>query len=56
MGEKEISCPNCQSEEIEKKEFGNDNGIVGPGYKYYVILEFCVCKKCGVMFKDLNKK
>ena len=53
---KKIKCPSCKStskEHIEKRE---NNGIIGPGYSSWIIDEYFVCKECGTMFKDLNKK
>ena len=51
-----IICPSCKStskEHIVKSE-GND--IYGPGYRSWIIDEYYVCKECGTMYKDLNKK
>jgi len=53
---KKIKCPSCKSTSKEHIEKRDDNGIIGPGYSSWIIDEYYVCKKCGTMFKDLNKK
>jgi len=52
---KAIKCPSCKSTSKEHVEHRNDNGIIGPGYASWVTNEYYVCKKCGTMFKDLEK-
>lgn len=50
-----IKCPSCEStmkRHIVKRE---DNGIIGPGHRSWVVDEYFVCLECGTMFKDLNK-
>ena len=52
---KKIKCPSCKStskDHIQKRE---SNGIIGPGYSSWIVDEYFVCKKCGTMFKDLEK-
>jgi transposase-like protein len=50
-----IECPSCHSTSKEHVVKRNDNGIIGPGYSSWIIDEYFVCKKCGTMFKDMNK-
>jgi protein-arginine kinase activator protein McsA len=52
---KKIKCPSCKSTSKDHIEKRNDNGIIGPGYSSWVIEEYYVCKKCGTMFKDMEK-
>jgi protein-arginine kinase activator protein McsA len=52
---KSLKCPSCKSTSKEFVQHRNDNGIIGPGYASWVTNEYYVCKKCGTMFKDLNK-
>lgn len=50
-----IKCPSCKSTSKQHVEKRNDNGIFGPGYSSWIIDEYFVCKKCGTMFKDMEK-
>jgi transposase-like protein len=50
-----ITCPSCKSTDKEHIVKSNNNGILGPGYHSWIVDEHFVCKKCGVMYKDLNK-
>lgn len=52
---KKIKCPSCKSTGKDHIEKRNDNGIYGPGYCSWIIDEYFVCKKCGTMFKDMEK-
>lgn len=52
---KKIKCPSCKSTSKDHIEKRNDNGIIGPGYSSWLIDEYFVCKKCGTMFKDMEK-
>jgi len=52
---KKIKCPSCGSTSKDHIEHRNDNGIIGPGYSSWVTNEYFVCKKCGTMFKDIEK-
>lgn len=51
-----IKCPSCQSTMKEHITKSDSNGIIGPGYRSWIIDEYYVCKECGTMFKDINKK
>jgi hypothetical protein len=51
-----MSCPSCKSTDKDHIVKSEDNGIYGPGFCSWVIDEYYVCKKCGTMYKDLNKK
>lgn len=50
-----VKCPVCKSKDKSRIVKGRDNGVFGPGYHYHVEDEYLVCKKCGVMYKDLKK-
>jgi C4-type Zn-finger protein len=52
---KAIKCPSCGSTSKDHVEHRDDNGIIGPGYASWVTNEYYVCKKCGTMFKDMEK-
>jgi len=52
---KKIKCPSCKSTSKDHIEKRNDNGIFGPGYSSWVVDEYYVCRKCGTMFKDMEK-
>jgi hypothetical protein len=52
---KKIKCPSCKSTSKDHIEKRNDNGIYGPGYSSWIVDEYYVCKKCGTMFKDMEK-
>lgn len=52
---KALKCPSCGSTSKDHVEHRDDNGIIGPGYASWVTNEYYVCKKCGTMFKDLEK-
>jgi protein-arginine kinase activator protein McsA len=52
---KKIKCPSCKSTSKDHIVKRDDNGIFGPGYSSWIIDEYFVCKKCGTMFKDMEK-
>lgn len=52
---KKIKCPSCKSTSKDHIEKRNDNGIFGPGYSSWIVDEYYVCRKCGTMFKDMEK-
>ena len=52
---KAIKCPSCGSTSKDHVEHRDDNGIIGPGYASWIANEYFVCKKCGTMFKDMEK-
>ena len=52
---KKIKCPSCKSTSKDHVVKRNDNGIFGPGYSSWIVDEYFVCKKCGTMFKDMEK-
>jgi predicted Zn-ribbon and HTH transcriptional regulator len=52
---KAIKCPSCKSTSKDHIEKRDDNGIIGPGYSSWIVDEYFVCKKCGTMFKDMEK-
>jgi protein-arginine kinase activator protein McsA len=52
---KKIKCPSCGSTSKDHVEHRDDNGIIGPGYSSWITNEYFVCRKCGTMFKDLEK-
>ena len=48
-----LACPLCGS--IEKLHIikSGSNDIIGPGYRSWIVDEYYVCEKCGIMFRDL---
>jgi C4-type Zn-finger protein len=50
-----IKCPSCKSTSKEHIQNCDNNGVIGPGYSSWVIDEYYVCNKCGIMFKDISK-
>lgn len=52
---KNLSCPVCKSTNKNDVRKTGDNGIIGPGSRYWVTEEYYYCMDCGVMFKDINK-
>lgn len=51
-----IKCPSCKSTSKKHIVKTDSNGIIGPGYCSWIIEEYFVCKECGTMYKDINKK
>jgi hypothetical protein len=45
-------CPNCNSKDIKKIERINDNGIIGPGYKQWVVDKYYSCNNCKLRFDE----
>jgi hypothetical protein len=43
-------CPACQSEDTYLREHRENNGILGPGFKTWVINSYWVCDDCGIHF------
>jgi len=52
----QMKCPSCKSSFKEHVIKSESNGVFGPGYYSHVTEEYYVCKECGIMYKDLNKK
>jgi len=51
-----MKCPLCKSQEKEHHVVSSSNGIMGPGYHSSPIMDYYVCKDCGIHYSDLNKK
>ena len=51
-----LECPFCKSTSKEHIVKTGSNDVYGPGYLSWIIDEYYYCLKCGVMYKDLNKK
>ena len=50
-----IYCPNCKSENVSDKSIRANNGILGSGFKSWIIkVQYC-CNDCGVIFKPIIK-
>jgi hypothetical protein len=45
-----IYCPCCKSDYTASVEKRKGNGILGPGYRTWVVHSECVCLDCGVKF------
>lgn len=52
----ENKCPNCHSTNIRNDSIRNNNGIIGPGYKSWLVEEKYSCNDCGVYFKPVTDK
>lgn len=52
----ESKCPVCHSANIRNDSVRNDNGVIGPGYKSWVVEEKYSCNDCGVYFKPVTEK
>lgn len=50
----EKKCPACQSGNIRNDSIRKDNGIIGPGYKSWIVEEKYSCNDCGVYFKPVT--
>ena len=50
-----LVCPFCKSTDKEHVIKSENNGVYGPGYSSRLIDEYFVCKKCGIMYKDITK-
>ena len=54
-----MKCPNCHSENTEKRERREDDGInavMGPGYRSWVVDSWVSCKDCGIRFDEPPKE
>lgn len=51
----EIKCPCCSSTNKKHVIETDNNGIIGPGHSSWIIEEYFICLKCGIMFKDIDK-
>ena len=49
-----LCCPLCGSTSKLHIIKSGSNDIIGPGYRSWVIDEYYVCEKCGIMFRDLT--
>src|ERR1035437_8625554 len=50
-----IECPLCKSTDKEHVIKSDSNGVYGPGHSSWILDQYFVCKKCGVMYKDIDK-
>ena len=53
--EKTIYCPNCNSENISDESIKANNGILGSGYKSWIVNVLYCCNDCRVIFKPIKK-
>ena len=51
----DLKCPSCKSKNKKYFERRDSNGIIGPGYRSWIVDAYYVCQDCGTMFKDLQK-
>lgn len=51
-----MKCPLCKSQEKEHHVVRTSNGIIGPGHHSAPVMDYYVCKDCGIHYSDLNKK
>ena len=52
---RKVICPVCKYTDrfdMFHNQITDDNGVCGPGFSSWVILEYNCCPECGVMFKD----
>lgn len=47
-------CPVCGSLSIKHIERRDNNGVLGPGYRSWIIESYNSCQECGVRFDELN--
>lgn len=52
----ESKCPNCHSTNIRNDSIRNNNGIIGPGCRSWVVEEKYSCNDCGVYFKPVTER
>lgn len=52
----ENKCPHCHSTNIRNDSIRNNNGIIGPGCRSWVVEEKYSCNDCGVYFKPVTEK
>lgn len=48
-------CPVCKSDNTNLVERRQNNGIIGHGFRSWVIDSFYNCRNCGVRFNDVKK-
>lgn len=53
--EEKYCCPFCKSEDIKDESIRDSNGVLGHGYRSWVVKEQYSCNACGIMFKKVNK-
>ena len=51
-----MTCPLCKSNSKAHHVVSNSNGIMGPGHYSSPVMDYYVCKDCGIHYSDLNKK
>lgn len=52
----ENKCPSCHSTNIRNDSIRNNNGIIGPGCRSWVVEEKYSCNDCGVYFKPVTER
>lgn len=52
--EESVICPLCKGRDILHKKTSRSNGVCGPGFYSKVLLEYYVCKNCGIMFEKVH--
>ena len=50
-----IQCPSCKSTDKKHIIKRNNNGIMGPGFRSWIVEEHFECNECGTMYKDIFK-
>jgi uncharacterized protein YbaR (Trm112 family) len=50
-----VVCPVCKTTNVKLEERRNDNGIIGPGFRSWVVNSQYHCQECGVLFKPVVK-
>ena len=49
-----LCCPLCGSTKKLHIVKSGSNDIIGPGYRSWIVDEYYVCEKCGIMFRDIT--
>ena len=47
-------CPNCKSTKIKDISERRNNGILGHGYKSWIVSDVRECQECGIKFKPVR--
>ena len=49
--ESKIVCPNCKSNNVSDDSIKSNNGILGNGFKSWILKVQYVCNDCHIIFK-----
>jgi uncharacterized Zn finger protein len=54
--EKVLYCPVCHTDDIRDISLRQNNGVYGPGFSSWKVIDLMACNQCGTVFTPYNLK